>query len=82
MKGNGCTVKKAWSRRYTAQTFTDANNADDIALLENIPAQAESLLLSLKQVESYIGLQVNVDKIKDMRFNQKGDISTLNFGSL
>ena len=29
------------SERYLAQTITDADNADDIALLANTPAQAE-----------------------------------------
>ena len=44
------------SRRYPAWTITDADYADDIALLPNIPAQAESLLHSLEQAAGDIGL--------------------------
>ena len=38
--------KKARSRRYPADTITDADYADDIALLANTPTQAEFLLHS------------------------------------
>ena len=34
-------LKKKRSRRYPAKTITDADSADDIALLANIPNQAE-----------------------------------------
>ena len=34
------------SRRYSAKIITDADYADDIALLANAPAQAEILLHS------------------------------------
>ena len=44
IKENGFTLTKERSRRYTAQTIMDGNYADDIALLANMPAQAESLL--------------------------------------
>ena len=57
-------------------------NADDIALLANTPAQAESLLLSLERAAAGIGLHVNADKTEYMCFDQKGDISTLNDNSL
>ena len=43
MKENG--FKLARSRRYPVQTITDADYANDIALLANTPAQAESLQL-------------------------------------
>ena len=76
------TPKKAWSRRYPAQTITDADYADDIAFLENTSTQTESLLPSLEQAAVGISLHVNEDKIEYMCFNQKGDISTLNGGSL
>ena len=38
MKENGFTQEKARSRRYTAQTITEVNYADDIAFLVNTPA--------------------------------------------
>ena len=44
--------------------MTDADNADDQALLANTPAQAESLLHSLKQAARCTGLYVNTNKKK------------------
>ena len=38
MKENGFKLAKEGSRRYPAQTITDANYADGIALLANTPA--------------------------------------------
>ena len=55
---------------------------DDIALLVNTPAQAETLLHGLEQAAAGIGLYVNTDKAEYMCFNQRGDISTLNGSSL
>ena len=40
-------LKKARSRQYTAETITDEDYQDDLALLVNTPTQAESLLHSL-----------------------------------
>ena len=45
-KDNGFKLTKERSRRYPAQTVTDADYANDIALLANIPAQDETLLHS------------------------------------
>ena len=58
------------------------DDANYIALLANIPAQAESLLLSLDQAEGGIYLHVNAEKMEYICFNQSGDISTLNGSSL
>ena len=44
MKDNGFRLTKERSKRYSAQTITDAEYTVDIALQENTPAQAESLL--------------------------------------
>ena len=55
---------------------------DDIVLLANTPAQAKSLLHSLEWAADGIGLHVNADKMEYMCFNQRGDISTLNGGSV
>ena len=82
MKENGFTLKKARSRWYPIQTITDTDYTDDIELLANTPTQAESLLHILEQAAGGICLHVNADKIEYMCFNQKGDISTLNGGSL
>ena len=70
------------SRRYPVQTITDADYADDIALLPNTPAQAENLLYSLERAAAGIGLPVNTDRTEYMSFNQTGDIPTLNGSSL
>ena len=75
-------LEKEKSRRYPAQTITDADYADDIALLANIPAQAETLLHSLEQAAAGIGFHVNIDKMEYICFNQRGNISTLNSSSL
>ena len=62
MTENSFKLAKERSRRYPSQTITDADNADDIVLLVNSPAQAKSLLHSLEQEAGGIGLQVNADK--------------------
>ena len=67
---------------YPAKTITDADYADDIAILANTPSQAETLLHSLEQATAGIGLHVNAHKTEYMCFNQTGDISTLNGSSL
>ena len=48
MKGSGFKLTKERNRRYPAQTITDVDYADDIALLANTLAQAETLLHSLQ----------------------------------
>ena len=74
-------IKKR-SRRYPAKTITDADYADDIALLANTPNQAETLLHSLERAAAGIGLHVNAHKTEYMCYNQTGDISTLDRTSL
>ena len=43
IRENGFELTKKSSRRYPAKTITDADYADDIALLANTPNQAETL---------------------------------------
>ena len=57
MKDNGFKLAKERNRRYPTQTITDTDYADDIALLSNTPAQAETLLHDLEQAATSIGLQ-------------------------
>ena len=75
-----------WQRKeagkYLVLTITDADCADDIALRANSLAQAESLLHSMEQSADGISVHVNVDKIKYMCFNQRGNISKLKGGPL
>ena len=62
MKYNGFNLAKESSRGYPTQTITDSDYADDIALLVNTLAQAESLLYGLARVAAGIGLRVNAHK--------------------
>ena len=71
IKENGFELTKKRSRRYPAKTITDADYADDIAILANTPNQAAG-----------IGLHVNAHKTEYSCFNQTGDISTLEGTSL
>ena len=82
MKENGFTLAKERSRIYPAQTITDADYADDIALLANTLSQGESLLYSLERAVGGICLSVNANKTEYMCFNQRDNISTLNGGPL
>ena len=54
----------------------------DIALLANIPNQAETLLYSLERATAGIGFHVNAQKTEYMCFNQTDHISTLDGTSL
>ena len=78
IKENGFKLTKEISRRYPAKTITDTDFTDDIALLANAPAQAETLPHSLERVAAGICVHVNAHKTEYMCFNQTGDISTLN----
>ena len=78
MKDNSFKLTNERSRRYPAQTIMDAGYADDIALLANTPAQAETLLHSLERAAAGIGLHINAHKTEYACINQRGDISTLN----
>ena len=59
-----------------------AHYADDIAILANIPNQAETLQHSLERAAAGIGLHANAHKTEYMRYNQTSDISTLDRTSL
>ena len=82
IRKNGFELTKKRSRRYPAKTITDADYADDIAIVANTPNQTETLLHSLEQAAAGIGLHVNAHKNKYMCYNQTGDISTLDGTSL
>ena len=68
MKDNGFKLAKKRSKRYSAQ---------DITLITNTPAQAESMLHNLERAVGGLGLHINADKTEYICFNQRGDISTL-----
>ena len=77
IRENGFELTKKRSRRHPAKTITDADYTDDIAILANIPNQAETLLHSLERASAGIDLHVNAHKTEYMCYNQTGDITTL-----
>ena len=78
IKENGFKLTKERCRRYPTKTITNTDYTDDIALLANALAQAETLLHSLEWATAGIGLHVNAHKTEYTCFNQTGNISTLN----
>ena len=82
IRENGFELTKKRSRKYPAKTITDADYADDIAILANTPNQAETLLHSLERAAAGIRLYINAHKTEHMCYNQTGDISTLDGTSL
>ena len=82
IRENGFEMTKKRSRRYPAKTITDADYADDIAILTNTPNQAEKLLHSLELAATGIGHHVNAHKSEYMCYDQTGEISTLDGTSL
>ena len=71
MNKNSFKLAKKRSRRYLTQTITDADYADDIALLANTSALAKTLLHSLERAAGGIGLHVNTAKTEYMYFKSK-----------
>ena len=82
IRENGFELTKKRSRRYPAKTITDADDADDIALLANTPNQAETRLHSLERAAASIGLHLNAHKTEYKCFNQASHISILDGSSL
>ena len=76
IKENGFELTKKRSRRYPAKTTTDADYADDIAILANTPAQVETLLHSLERAAGGIGYHVNAHKTEYMCLNQTSGSSS------
>ena len=74
---NGFELTKKRSKIHPTKTITDADYADNIAILANTPNQAEILLHSLERAAAGISLYVNAYKTDYMSYNQTGDISTL-----
>ena len=82
IKENGFELTKKRSKRYPAKTITDADYADDIAILANTPNQAETQLHSLERAAAGICLYLIVHKAEYMCLNQTGDIYTQDGSSL
>ena len=82
IRENGFELTKKRSKMYPAKTITDADYADDLALMANTPNQAETLLHSLERAAAGIGLHVNAHKTEYICYNQTGNITTLDGASL
>ena len=82
IKESGFKLTKKRSRRYPAKTITDADNANERAILANTPSQDKTLLYSLEWAAVAIGLHVNAHKTEYMCFNHIGNISTRGDSSL
>ena len=79
-------MASSWRRKEAegthAKTITNADYADDIALLANRLNQTETLLHSLERAATGICLHVNAHKTEYMCYNQTGDITPLDGASL
>ena len=71
MSENVIALIKARSRRYHTETMIDVDNADDLALLANTPARAESQLHSRDQVAGDIGFYESANKTECTYSKQK-----------
>ena len=71
IRENRLELIKKRSRRYPAKTITDTDYADDIAILENTPNQAETLLHSLERATAGIGFHVKAHKTECICLNKQ-----------
>ena len=69
--------KTARRIRYPVEIITDADYADNIALLANTSTQAKSMLQNLEQAVGITGLNVNANKTAYQCFKREWAISTL-----
>ena len=75
MKVNVFKLAKERSEKYSTQSITDGNYADDTALKANTPAQDQSIWHTEEREAGGKGLYVNANKTKYMCFNQRDDTS-------
>ena len=77
----GFQIKPKRSSRYPAEYLTDTDFADDIALISNSLANAQSLLQSLEQASNCVGLYLNESKteyVNKCKSDSDNTIKTLN----
>ena len=72
------TLELARSRRFHTKKITDADYAEDLALLSDNSYNAQKLLHILKKSAAFIGLHVNATKTKYMCYDQGSTTKTLN----
>ena len=66
----GFTLQYARSRRYPDIKVTDADYADDLAILSNYLSDATILLHQLEKAASEVGLNINTSKTKFLCYHQ------------
>ncbi len=67
-------MASSWKRKAEGtpqKTITDADYADDIALLANTPNQAETLLHALERAAAGIGLHVTTSALQPEEITSK-----------
>ena len=66
----GFTLAKRKSKRYPAMKITNADYADDLAVLADVLKDATFLLHSIERTAKEIGLYLNADKTEFICFNE------------
>ena len=74
----GLTLELARCGRIHTKKITDADYADDLALLSDNSYNTQKLLHILEKPAAFIGLHINATKTEYMSYNQNGTIETLN----
>ena len=77
VKELGLTLRQSRGRRYPAETITDADYADDLALFADSIEDATQLLHSLEKASGDVGLYVNAKKTEFIPYNVEGSIKTI-----
>ena len=72
----GLTLTKQKSRRYPGKKITDADYADDLAVLADTLKDVTTLLHNIEKVAKQIGLYLNADKTEFICENQDASAST------
>ena len=76
----GFTLTERRSRRYPVEQITDIDYADDIALTSNTLKDVNTLLLKIELAAKEIGLNINIDKIEYINFNQNNNLHMESIG--
>ena len=75
----GLTLSPKRSRRYPAKNITDADYADDIALIADNNTDAQKLLHLLEESAAIVGLHINATKTEYISYHQNDNpIDTIN----
>ena len=70
----GLTLTKQKSRRYPGKKITDADYADDLAVLADTLKDATTLLHNIEKVAKQIGLYLNADKTEFICENEEASV--------